>query len=441
MILESAEVCAMTGGELFGSGAWQCGAVSTDTRNIAAGEVFVALRGANFVGEDFLATAKAKAAVAAIVQERREVDLPQVVVKNTHQALIALAQARRNRSGATFIALTGSNGKTSTKEMLAKIFAQAGETLATRGNLNNDIGVPLTLLRLSGKERFAVIEMGANHMGEIAQLATIAKPDIALITNVSAAHLEGFGSLENVAEAKSEIYRASPQAALVINADLPYAAAWQAEFAGRRIKTFSLTGKGDIIAPFVAADGSHFQLSVDGEVGEVHWALRGKHNVANALAACAAASLAGLGLAEMLAALNGLDLQQSRLSAFRVGKHLIYDDTYNANPASFQAGIEVIAQADNPLVIAGAMGELGVDSAALHQAVVAFAKAKGIARFWSLNAPAYGGENFTDLQALAEALQALLAQDAPLTVLVKGSRSAQMERLFAAAGLETFRKG
>lgn len=440
MILSSAEVCAITGGSLIGNSDWLCQAVSTDTRSLQAGDVFVALRGANFTGEDFLAAAATAGAAAAIVQEAHPIDIPQIVVKDSLQALKDLAAARRARSRATFIALTGSNGKTSTKEMLARILAQRGKTLATLGNLNNDIGVPLTLLRLQGDEDFAVIEMGANHIGEIRRLVEIARPDIALITNVAAAHLQGFGSLEGVAEAKSEIYRYS-EAALVVNAALPWAAQWRQAFADRRIKTFSLTGDGDIIAPFVAPDGSRFSLSVAGETAEIAWQLRGRHNVANALAACAAAYLAGLSLSDMAQALNGLVLQQSRLSAFRFGRHVIYDDSYNANPASFQAGIDVIAAAPNALVIAGAMGELGADSEALHREVAEYARAKGVVRFWSLNAPAYGTQDFSSLEALAAAFRMALAEEEALTVLVKGSRSAQMERLFAAAQLEDYRKG
>lgn len=440
MMFNSAEVLAMTDGILHGSADWQCGNISTDTRTLKAGDVFVALRGENFVGEDFLASAQSLGAVAAIVQELRAVDIPQIVVKDTLQALSALALARRMRSQATVFALTGSNGKTSTKEMLARILSQAGETLATQGNLNNDIGVPLTLLRLNGQERFAVIEMGANHIGEIAHLTQIARPDIALITNVGAAHLQGFGSLEGVAQAKSELYRHS-DAALVINADLLWAENWQKEFAHRKIKTFSLSKQADITALSIADDGSQFRFSLEGEIGEVRWHLRGKHNVANALAACAAAHFAGLGLPEMLKALNGLQLQQSRLSAFHYGQHLIYDDTYNANPASFYAGIDVIAQAPNALVIAGAMAELGEESERLHRSVAQYAQAKGIARFWSLNAPAYGAENFSSLDALASAFKQLLATETAMTVLVKGSRSAQMERLFVAAELDELRKG
>ncbi len=440
MIWTAQEICSITDGQSVGEVEWQVEKVSTDTRTLCAGDLFVALRGENFVGEDFLEKAREKGAIAAIVQEKRAIDMPQIVVKNTKKALAALAAARRKASNAVIVALTGSNGKTSTKEMLARILATQGETLATRGNLNNEIGVPLTLLSLNASHRFAVIEMGANHPGEIAALVDIANPDVVLVTNVSDAHLQGFGSLAGVVEAKGEIYAGS-HGKMVINLDLPWAKDWQFQYKKRTISTFSLQKTADVVASSISADGSQFRIQMGDTQADVAWQLQGKHNVANALAACAAASLLGISLADMASALNGLYLKQSRLSAFSVNQHRFYDDTYNANPASFRAGIDVIAGAENSLVIAGAMGELGEQSDDLHRQVGDYAKKVGIKRFWALNAPAYGGENFTSMQALADALNELLAQTERQTVLVKGSRSAAMERLFVQANLEKFRQG
>lgn len=437
----AAEVAAITGGKLHGADDWQALEVSTDTRNLVEGQLFVALRGANFKGEDFLPSAKVRGAVAAVVAELCDVDLPQIVVGDTLAALTALAQDRRASSRAVVIAMTGSNGKTSTKEMLARILATEGETLATLGNLNNEIGVPLTLLRLRDVHRFAVIEMGANHQGEIARLVAMARPDICLITNVSPAHLAGFGSLAGVAAAKEEIYAYS-DGAMVINADLPWAEGWLTSYQNRPKKTFSLEGNGDIIVRFVAPNGGEFDVEINGEVLHIAWQLRGKHNVANALAAMAVACLAGIAPAKMAQALQGLALKQSRLQAFQVGRHCFYDDTYNANPASFKAGIDVLAIEKNSLVIAGKMAELGESSDALHREVRDYAQRRGITRFWSFNAPEYAADkDFHDMASLVEALQGVLAEDGEQVVLVKGSRSAGMERLFAAADLEHYRKG
>ena len=436
--LTAAEIAALCDGVHHGAD-FTARDVSTDSRRLHAGELFIALRGPNFRGEDFLAAAKGQGAVAAIVAEYQpDADLPQIVVADTLAALQALARDRRARSQAQFFAITGSNGKTSTKEILQRLLQTRGQTLATLGNLNNDIGVPLTLLRLRDEDRFAVIEMGANHPGEIATLAALARPDVALITNVAPAHLAGFGTLEGVIAAKSEIY-AHSDGAIVLNLDLPAAARWQDQFRDRPQYTFSLNIDADVTAHDLAADGSRFVLRVDGSDYPVAWQLVGRHNIANALAACTAARLAGVTGAQMQAALTGLALHQSRLAAIRVGDHTLYDDTYNANPASFKAAIDVLAAAPQSLIIAGAMGELGAEEVALHHDVATYAVTRGISAFWSVGdglAQEYGADrHFPDTASAGAALAAYLA-DAPATVvLVKGSRSARMEGVLAAAGL------
>ena len=422
--LTAAEIAALCDGVHHGAD-FQARDVSTDSRRLQAGELFIALRGPNFRGEDFLAAAKGQGAVAAIVAEYRpDADLPQIVVADTLAALQALARDRRERSQAQFFAITGSNGKTSTKEILQRLLQTRGQTLATIGNLNNDIGVPLTLLRLRDEDRFAVIEMGANHPGEIATLAALARPDVALITNAAPAHLAGFGTLEGVIAAKSEIY-AHSDGAIVLNLDLPAAARWQDQFRDRPQYTFSLNIDADVTAHDLAADGSRFVLRVDGSDYPVTWQLAGRHNIMNALAACTAARLAGVTGAQMQATLTGLALH--------------YDDTYNANPASFKAAIDVLAAAPQSLIIAGAMGELGAEEVALHHDVATYAVTRGISAFWSVGdglAQEYGADrHFADTASAGAALAAYLA-DAPATViLVKGSRSARMEGVLAAAGL------
>lgn len=433
---QASEVAAITAGQCHYGENWTALSVSTDTRTLQKGDVFVALSGANFRGEDFVEMAREKGAVAAVVSERVELDFPQVVVENTLSALTALAVERRSRSGAFFIALTGSNGKTSTKEMLQRILSRQGQTLATRGNLNNEIGVPLTLLELRDADQYAVIEMGANHGGEIAHLVGLANPDVAVITNVAAAHLEGFGSLAGVLAAKTEIYTGSEKA-MVINNDQPWAENWRNNFAGRAQKTFALKANADIIARDCAADGRHFVLQMDDQRMRIDWQLRGQHNIANALAACAAAACAGVSMTTMAEALNGLQLQQSRLSAVKMGPHTVYDDTYNANPASFKAGIDVLSGSKPALVIAGAMAELGADSARLHAEIAEYAQDHGVTAFWSLKAPDYGSGrapvvNYQELEPLVADLRSKLQSDAHWTVLIKGSRSAKMERVLRA---------
>lgn len=437
----AAEIASITQGTLHGDSAWQALEVSTDTRQITSGQLFLALNGANFRGADFVAKAKAQGAVAAVVDMPCEVDLPQIVVRDTLQALQALAVERRNRSGAKFIALTGSNGKTTTKEMLARILARVAPTLATQGNLNNDIGVPLTLLRLRDSDAFAVIEMGANHPDDIRHLVPLARPDVALITNVAAAHLEGFGSLEGVFRTKSDIFKYS-DGAIVYNDDLTFSPRWQETFASRVKRRFSIAHKADVWASDIAADGSDFTLHIGDKTATIAWQMRGKHNVANALAACAAADLLGISLADMASALQNLALHQSRLSAYEVGVHTLYDDTYNANPASFKAGIDVVATAKNSLVIAGSMGELGAQSDALHREVADYARDRGVNEFWAVNAPQYGdsARHFASIEEAVAALTNVLAQETPYSILVKGSRSARMERVLEGIGIKREKK-
>lgn len=438
----AAEIASITQGTLRGDSAWQALEVSTDTRQITSGQLFLALNGANFRGADFVAKAKAQGAVAAVVDTPCAVDLPQIVVRDTLEALQALAVERRNRSGAKFIALTGSNGKTTTKEMLARILARVAPTLATQGNLNNDIGVPLTLLRLRDSDAFAVIEMGANHPDDIRHLVSLARPDVALITNVAAAHLEGFGSLEGVFKTKSDIFKYS-DGAIVYNDDLAFAPRWQETFASRVKRRFSIAHKADVWASDITADGSSaFSLHIGDKSAAIAWQMRGKHNVANALAACAAADLLGITIDIMASALQNLALHQSRLSAYEIGAHTLYDDTYNANPASFKAGIDVVATAKNSLVIAGSMGELGAQSDALHQKVADYGRARGVNEFWAVNAPQYGdsARHFATLEETVAALKKVLAQETPYSILVKGSRSARMERVLEGIGIKREKK-
>ena len=413
--------------------------ISTDSRHLQAGDIFLALDGENFRGADFLPQAEKAGAVAAIVSAPCESALPQIIVKDTRLALGQIAQAVRRQSRATVFAITGSNGKTTTKEILAAILARAGKTLYTQGNLNNDIGVPLTLLRLRDEHRYAVIEMGANHVGEIDYLARLAEPDVAVITNVAPAHLEGFGNFSGVIAAKTEIYAAS-RGAVAVNLDTPASKDWLMQTEGRKRMTFSMQdARADCHAQMLGEKS--FRLTAQGQSAEIVWQLVGAHNVMNALAACASALLGGIDFATICAALEGFNVANSRLTALRVGTHTVYDDTYNANPASFKAGIAVLGKP--ALVIAGKMAELGATSAALHAEVAAFASAQGVAAFWAVGEAAqhyasgfHGLRAFADAQDAGKALREWLDSHEGGYVLVKGSRSAAMEKVLQAAGLK-----
>ncbi|MBV7435185.1 UDP-N-acetylmuramoyl-tripeptide--D-alanyl-D-alanine ligase [Cardiobacteriaceae bacterium TAE3-ERU3] len=443
MQLKLSDVAELTGGVLHGNDV-PITTISTDTRTLNEGALFIALRGDHFDGDKFVATAKEQGATAAIVHNLQAVDLPQITVSDTRAALAALARAHCRSCQASVIALTGSNGKTTTKELLHRLLSERGKVLATQGNLNNDIGVPLTLLRLQGDEDFAVVEMGANHEGEIARLVAIAEPETVLVTNVSAAHLEGFGSLDGVIRAKGEMLAASADAHIALNLDLPCAQAWQKAYGERIGTTFALDYAADITALNIAKDGRSFTL-VDGEDStHIDWQLVGRHNIANALAAFAVAKSYGVSVEDAAKAWSGLRLTQSRLTAYQVHGNTVYDDTYNANPASFKAGIDVLAGEQPTLVVAGAMGELGEHAQALHQEVADYAQMRGIGGFWCVGegAAQYGMETnflryFDDHVAAATALKAWLEQSEGGVVLVKGSRSARMERVIELAGINS----
>lgn len=440
------QVAQICGGEVIGDETVEIQSFTTDSRQAGVGVAFIALRGERFDGADFVADVATKGAVAAIVTQKQAIDLPQIIVSDTKKALWALAQFYRAKAKEKrFVALTGSNGKTSTKEMLARILAVHAPTLATKGNLNNDLGVPLTLLNLNDEQQFAVIEMGANHEGEIAPLAALVAPDVALVTNVSGAHLAGFGGLEGVLRAKTEIYEHST-GAIVLNADSEYFAPWTKRFATRPSFSFG-TQDADVKVENLSATGQSFALHFGSKRFVVDWQLLGTHNQMNAAAACACGLALGLAPEKMVAALQNLRLEQSRLTPYRLGVHQLMDDTYNANPASFQAGIAVLsALSGKKVVFAGAMAELGAEADALHQAVGKYAQDCGIDVFHyvahpNVNADAYaqgfaGAVKHANHDEAQSALLAYLTSDEPVAILVKGSRSAAMERILSSLTLK-----
>jgi UDP-N-acetylmuramoyl-tripeptide--D-alanyl-D-alanine ligase len=416
--------------------------VVTDTRALKPGDLFVALVGEHHDAHEFLAEAAAKGAVGALVSRPVDAPIAQLLVPDTLAALQRYAASWRRHFGGPVIGVTGSNGKTTTKQLLAAVFAARGPVLATEGNLNNHIGVPLTLCKLGREHRTAVIEMGANHPGEIALLARLARPSVGLVTQAGDAHLEGFGSREGVARAKGELFVALNGGVAIINADDAYAQLWTQLAGDNRIVSFGFAAHADVRAENLraAADGSRFRLlTPDGEV-EVSLPLPGRHNVANALAAAAAGYALGLDTATIAQGLAQVEAPKGRVAikTSASGARLI-DDSYNANPTSLNAAMELLAREPGErLLVLGDMAELGPEALRLHAEAGRRARALGLDGLLTLGplsaeaAKAYGpgAQAYNDLDALIAALRGRLA--AGSTALVKGSRSARMERVVAA---------
>lgn len=416
--------------------------VSTDSRSIQPGMLFVALKGPNHDGHDHVVTAVNAGAVAALVERPLDVAVPQLVVTDTLRALGRLAALWREHLGTPLVAITGSNGKTTVKEMCATILGKAGRTLATHGNLNNDIGVPLTLLRLEQQHDFGVIEMGANHAGEIAYLTNLARPQVAVITNAGPAHLEGFGSVEGVAKAKGEIYQGlSENGIAVINADDTYADLWRELASDHRSISFGLEKKADIgVRGLGDLHGS--ELEVLTPLGEFHLSLPlpGRHNIMNALAAISAGIALGIDLDVIATALNNMAAVSGRLQVREgINSSTVLDDSYNANPSSMHAGLEVLAGCDGErFLVMGDMGELGEQALELHRQVGFDARKLGIDRLYTTGemsryASEAFGENGFYFEQQQQLIDALLPQmKTNTTILVKGSRSSHMERVVEA---------
>lgn len=422
--------------------------VSSDSRILRSGDLFVALKGPHFDGRDYLALARQQGAAAAMVSRFGDVDLPQLQVEDTRIGLGRLARLWRQRGVAKVVAVTGSNGKTTLKEMLASILAGLGPVLATRGNLNNDIGLPLTLTRLQD-EAFAVVEMGANHPGEIAYLSGIAAPDVAVLNNAGRAHLEGFGSPEGVARAKAEIIGGlQKDGVFVYNADDCYAPLWRELAAGRRMLSFGTDRNADVSSPHEALElqwsgdafVSRFPVNLLGNHFDVELPLAGAHNRMNALAAAAAAHAVGASVEQIRQGLAALQPVAGRLAPLkgRNGARVV-DDSYNANPDSVAAAIAVLAVAPGRrTLVLGDLAELGEGAAALHAEIGALAQQARIDRLLTcgeLSAAAAqafgeGANHFTEQQALIEVLLETASEED--TVLVKGSRSSRMDRVVLA---------
>lgn len=432
-----------TQGQLYGDDI-DAVSFSSDTRLLQAGDVFIALSGANFDANSFVAKAQAQGASAAIVsQYQADCSIAQIVVANTHTALGQLAKAWREQFDLVRVAMTGSSGKTTVKELAASIFRQAGNTLATLGNKNNDIGVPLTLLRLNKSHQYGVFELGANHQGEIAYTTALVQPHAALINNIGTAHLEGFGGRDGIAKAKGEIFSGLVTGGVaIINTDDEFAEYHKTLCADHKTITFSVCKPANIYATDIkrGAGGAYcFNLHIAQQITPIQLGLIGQHNVANALAAASLAFACGLSMAQIKKGLETAQTAAGRMVLHR-GTHItVIDDTYNANPNSVKAAIDELALClGRRVVVLGAMGELGADAASLHQEVGAYAQAKQldalycVGLFSEATAAGFGTQAkvFTTQALLIEALQAELNKD--VTLLVKGSRSAQMEKVVQA---------
>lgn len=416
--------------------------VTTDSRKVQPGDLFVALRGERFDAHDFLPAVQQAGAVAALVERPdNSLSLPQLQVPDTVQALGVVATLNRALFAGKLVGLTGSAGKTTTKEMIAAILAQQHRPLVTTGNLNNHLGVPLTLLRLAPEHDCAVIEMGASAVGEIRYLTGMAKPDVALVTTVEAAHIEGFGSLENVARGKCEIFEGLPaDGVAVVNLDNPWTASWRERLAQQyRVVTFSISQCADVWVDAIVQDAGclHFNLHTNEGMWPVRLAFIGTHNVGNAIAAAACCLAAGIPVEQVITGLQAAQPYKGRLQSKRGARGcLVIDDSYNANPASVRMAIDALMACEGKkILVLGDMGELGPDAVAMHAETGRYAraagvtclKATGVLSRATVEGFGKGGEYFDDWQALANSCIAEAAGDS--VFLIKGSRSAGMDRV------------
>ncbi len=437
--------------------------ISTDTRAIKAGDLFIALKGDKYDAHDFINQASQAKASAVLVEKDVDINIPQIKVADTRKALGLIAAEVKRLAKVKTIAITGSCGKTTVKELCAAICRQVGETHATAGNFNNDIGVPLTLLGLNESHDYAVIELGANHIGEIAYTTDLVKPDTALVNNVSGAHLEGFGSLTGVARAKGEIYSGlSDTGTAIVNLDCDYLGHWQSRLDKLQCLSFSLTKpNADLYAHNIDSESNNgvvFELCYNNENHKVKLQLPGQHNISNALAAAALALAVGVDIKNVVSGLESVKGVSGRLERIELDESLcIINDTYNANLASMKAALDVLAsqqENDNKLdsyFVMGDMAEMGEFARSIHQKVGDYARSLNIKHIFTLgelSLHAQKGHDFKNhysqyddlMLALSEQLASSRTQQHKACVLVKGSRSAKMERVVEGL-IENMKKG
>jgi UDP-N-acetylmuramoyl-tripeptide--D-alanyl-D-alanine ligase len=448
-MMQLGTIAMWTHGQLSGGdaevGTVQVDGVGIDTRKLRPGDLFVAIKGERADGHDYLAAAAERGAVAALVTRKVDNELPQILVNDAELALGDLASAVRAQRDVRVVGITGSNGKTTVKTLVASILSRHGRTHVSAGNYNNELGLPLTLLAMPRDTEYAVLEMGAGKPGDIAYLAAIARPDIGLVTLIAPAHLARMGSIEGVAETKGAMYQALPADGIaIINADDGFASFFGGLAGARRQLRFGLDQPADVGADIVEqrVDGSRFVLSTPQGDAEVALPLPGRHNIANALAAAAVALALDVPLDTIVAGLEQVSGVAGRLRReVTAGGWTLIDDSYNANPSSMAAAIDTLLLAGGERwLVLGDMAELGTDARALHAGIGERARMRGIDRLFAVGplgaatveAFGAGGEHFDDKAALIVALQAQL--HAGVTCLVKGSRSAGMEQVVASLG-------
>ena len=433
------QVSAIVGGNFVGKEARIQG-VTTDSRGDCQGKLFVALHGEFFNGEDYCQVAVERGAAAVLVSNAVEVDVPQIIVKDTLVALQAMATAWVRQTGVKVIGITGSNGKTTVKNMLFSVLSQKYKCFATQGNFNNEIGVPLTLLSISQAHEVAVIEMGAAKIGDIAELTDIIKPDISVVTNIGDAHVGRFGSVDNIALGKAEIYQALDAEGLaVINADSPYLDEFKAKVKGR-VVTFGLSPDADF--RLVEKNAGFHVLTRRGESLELQLPVLGRHNYINATAVVSIALAMQLSFAEITAGLAAFEPEAGRMQWQQIDKGFsVINDSYNANPASVKAAIDVLKVQDKPTcLILGDMAELGEYAQTMHKNVGQYAGQSGLNQLLAVGefAPIIcAASQAADVQLQCQSFKAVnelmahLKQNRPKTgtVLVKGSRSMRLERV------------
>ncbi len=412
--------------------------ISIDTRTLVPGDVFVALKGPDFDGHDFVLEAANKGAIAAIVEHDVICDIPLIKVENTFYKFGELASLRRQKISIPVLALTGSCGKTTTKTMLASILTLCGDTLATEANLNNTIGVPLTLLRLRENHEFAVIEIGANEIWEIDYSAKLTQPNIAIITNVAPVHLEGFGDLDNVAKVKSDILKyIMPNGIAVLNADDKYFDYWSTIAADKKIISFGIQNKADFSAHEIAIESHEAtQFTLQTPVGErrITLPVLGYHNIMNALAAAAAAHMVGASLDAIEQGLAQMIPVSGRLLK-KIGKKeaVILDDSYNANPGSMLVAMQVLAaHKGEKILVMGDMAELGSQAEYYHHEIGLRAREFGIDKLHALGeltpitveAFGKGGQHWSDRNEMSAEIEK--NSHSELAILIKGSKINRM---------------
>ncbi|MCL1078907.1 UDP-N-acetylmuramoyl-tripeptide--D-alanyl-D-alanine ligase [Parashewanella spongiae] len=429
--------------ELIGANA-SIESVSTDSRNIGRKGLFIALIGERYDAHDFVPTAIENGVAAVITSKKQDISVPQLLVSDTRVALGSLGELVRKRVTPISIAITGSNGKTSVKEMVSAILSQQHQVLSTAGNFNNDIGLPLTLLRLETQHDFGVFELGANHQGEIDYTSNLVQPQVALVNNIGQAHIEGFGSLEGVAAAKSEIYRhLQPKGVGVYNADDAFAEQLKRACYPHSCLSFGIQLTADVTAQNLTEDelGQYsFKLRYQDKHTDIKLSLNGLHQVYNALAAASICLALDIDIGVIASGLQSVKPVAGRMEPRQLGRVLLIDDSYNANPSSVNAAIDWLSRRHgNNILVLGDLAELGTEGHAMHQSLGVYAKNNNVQQVFTkgqvsqLTSSAFGGTHFQNLDALVLALINEINQHhGPVNMLVKGSRSAAMEHVVQA---------